>query len=138
MRKLCLLIYALLLAGCSSNNHLTFTEVTTAEVNSNVQDFILQMKIHEEGIGNGIYLFRENKNPYVFLSQEFLTKGSEFGKFDVKSENQILNIYLNEDTATAYDNNSEEKLFRVDLDREYKEIHVLKNGVETHIQNFGI
>lgn len=137
MRKLCLLIYALLLAGCSSNNHLTFTEVTTA-ANSKVQDFILQMQLQEEGVGNGIYLFRENKNLYVFLSREFLTKGAEFGKLDVNSEDQALNIYLNEDTATTYDNNSEGKLFRVNLDREYKEIHVFKNGVETHIQNFGI
>ncbi|EDL66707.1 hypothetical protein [Bacillus sp. SG-1] len=84
----------LFLQGCSEKEteELTFSEVES--IPSQVSEFIDAVLMDEDGSGNGIYIAENKGNKYLFLSQEFLDEGKEFGEPRVESEDDTLNVYL--------------------------------------------
>lgn len=140
MKKLAFLPFMLLLlVGCiGSDNELTFSEINPDKASKRVKDFITQMEINEDGTGNGIYVFNDGKDKfYLYLSQEFLEKGTTFGALDVKEEEDSLNIYLNELSDDEMTDTEQRKLYKINRPKDYEFLRVFKNGEETYIQTVG-
>lgn len=121
-----------------NDGELTFSEINREKASANVKDFIIQMEINEDGTGNGIYILNVKKDKfYLFLSQEFLDEGKNFGSIDVKEEEDALTIYLNESPDIGQENQGMYKLYEIHRPKDYEFLRVFKNGEETHIQTVG-
>ncbi|PID25464.1 hypothetical protein [Sporosarcina sp. P7] len=136
MRKLfVLLIVVGVLVGCGEKQ-LSYSDVTIAQVNADVKSFIDGIETSEEPEGNGIYMFNETEvKRYLYLNRDFLENGKGFGDMEIKTDEDSIQIYLQENDEPTED---EYKLYNITLDRTYEYMQIFKNDEETHFQLIGL
>lgn len=126
---LLVLILALLAAGCGSK--LTFSEIGVDRVEKDVRAFVESV----DG-KNGVHLlFDEDQVVYVFMNGKNVEQGSHtiyFSDFDIVPEGDVLNIFYNEGESYDYSDKAlkHQILYKVELDRAYDKIRLIKNGEE--------
>ncbi|PIC79425.1 hypothetical protein CSV75_12600 [Sporosarcina sp. P18a] len=136
MRKLFVLLIVMgVLVGCGEKQ-LSYSDVTIAQVNADVKSFIDGIETSEGPEGNGIYMFNETEvKRYLYLNQDFLESGKGFGDMEIKTDENSIQIYLQENDEPTED---EYKLYNLTLDRKYEYMQVFKNDEETHFQLIGL
>ncbi|PID15312.1 hypothetical protein CSV63_09110 [Sporosarcina sp. P34] len=136
MRKLFVLLMVVgVLVGCGEKQ-LSYSEVTIDQVNADVKSFIDGIETSEDPEGNGIYMFNETEvKRYLYLNQDFLDSGKGFGDMEIKTNEDSIQIYLQENDEPTED---EYKLYNITLDRTYEYMQVFKNDEETHFQLIGL
>ena len=138
MKRILLLILMVLsiLTGCSGNKEF-ISEINLKNVNDNVKSFIENVEGNEKGIENGIYMYNDSKNQrYLYLNQGFLDDGRGFGDIDIKTDENSINIYLN-DVPVSEGESATYKLYKINLKGDYEYLKVFKNGEETHFAGIG-
>jgi hypothetical protein len=137
MKRLFVVLMTILLIGCTANKEFSFSEIKLDQANSKVKGFIDSVESMNEENGNGIYLMNDKKKRYVYVNGDFLSEGKYFGTFDVKTDENSINIYLTEDSVEDTTNLPYKKLYEINADQDYEYLRVFKNGEETHIQVIG-
>lgn len=137
MKRLLLLILIVccILTGCGGNK-VTISEINLENANDNVKSFIENVENDEKGTGTGIYIYNDSKNQrYLYLNQDFLDDERGFGDIDIKTDENSINIYLNDISVGEADTY---KLYKLNLKGDYEYLKVFKNGEETHFGGVGV
>ncbi|MFJ8066937.1 hypothetical protein ACIQYS_20385 [Psychrobacillus sp. NPDC096426] len=125
------------LTGCGENK-VTISEINLENANDNVKSFIENVENDEKGTGTGIYIYNDSKNQrYLYLNQDFLDDGRGFGDIDIKTDENSINIYLN-DISISEGEEDTYKLFKINFKGDYEYLKVFKNGEETHFGGIGV
>lgn len=139
MKKLLLPIFLAcsLLVACSEEK-LTYSEVSMHDVNQKVQDLIQLMESNnEEQQKTGIYMVNKTANErYLYVNEDFLSDGRDFGGMYVRQDGNTLNIYLN-DISIENKNSDTFKIYKIYIPVNSEYMKVFKNGEETHFDGIG-
>lgn len=126
-----------ILTGCEENK-VTISEINLENANNNVKSFIESVENDEKGTETGIYIYNDSKNQrYLYLNQDFLDDGRGFGDIDIKTDENSINIYLN-DISISEGEADTYKLYKIKFKGEYEYLKVFKNGEETHFGGIGV
>ncbi len=126
-----------ILTGCGGDK-VTILEINLENANDNVKRFIENVENDEKGTGTGIYIYNDSKNQrYLYLNQDFLDDGTGFGDIDIKTDENSINIYLN-DISISKGEADTYKLYKINLKGDYEYLKVFKNGEETHFGGIGV
>lgn len=139
MKRTLLLILMVcgILTGCGGNK-VTISEINLENVNDNVKSFIENVENDEKGTGTGIYIYNDSKNQrYLYLNQDFLVDGRGYGDIDIKTDENSINIYLN-DISISEGEADTYKLYKINFKGDYEYLKVFKNGEETHFGGVGV
>ncbi|MDL4842301.1 hypothetical protein [Aquibacillus rhizosphaerae] len=135
MKKLLyLLSLLLLLVGCNVENE--HKKISYSKINMDTPDKEVKEFLGESTDENGIYLYQDSgKRLYVFLNSKIVEQGNEasyFTSFDVKSEEDTLIIYFEQDLTDVYVNNelNNQVLYEVQLNNEYEYIKLFEDNEE--------
>lgn len=101
-----------------------------------MKNFIMDVENKEKGTGTGIYIYNDSNKRYLYLNQNFLDDGKEFGYIDIKTEGDSINIYLN-DISKSDEEADPYKLYKFNVKGDYEYLKVFKNGEETHFEGIG-
>lgn len=71
-----------------------------------------------------------------YLNQDFLDDGRGFGDVDINTDENSINIYLN-DTPISEEEAATYKLYKINIKEDYEYLKVFKNGEETHFSGVG-
>lgn len=130
---LIILLSIVALSGCNAHSSLSFLAVSQESISKDIQTFFQGVK--EE---NGVHLYLDKKNNAVFVYLNGSNviqdeKAVYFTDFDIKSENDKLNLLYKSDETSDYSNSSleHEIFYKVNIDKHYKEIKLFNNGNET-------
>ena len=136
MKRLLFLILIVcgILTGCGGNK-VTISEINLEKANDIVKSFIENVE-NDEGSDTGIYMYNDTKNRYLYLNQDFLDDGRGFGDIDIKTDENSINIYLN-DISISEGEEDTYKLYKIKIKGEYEYLKVFKNGEETHFAGIG-
>ncbi|PID01571.1 hypothetical protein CSV67_13600 [Sporosarcina sp. P2] len=136
MRKLFVLLMVVgVLVGCGEKQ-LSYSEVTIDQVNADVKSFIDGIETSDDPEGNGIYMFNETEvKRYLYLNRDFLESGKGFGDVEIKTDEDSIQIYLQENDDPTED---EYKLYNITLDRTYEYMQIFKNDEETYFKLIGL
>lgn len=134
MKKILLILLGIVvLSGCNINSSLFIKEVNQESLSRDIQLFFQGVK--EE---NGVHLYFDNQNNtmFVYLNGSNVTQDKKavyFTEFDVKRENDTLNLLYKSDMTSDYSNSSleHELFYKVNADKEYEEVKLFNNGNET-------
>ncbi|MDI2586202.1 hypothetical protein OR571_03435 [Psychrobacillus sp. NEAU-3TGS] len=132
---LLILIVCGILTGCGGNK-VTISEINLEKTNDIVKNFIMDVENDEKGTGSGIYMYNDSKKRYLYLNQNFLDDGKEFGDIDIKTDKNSINIYLN-DISNSEGEVGTYKLYKINVKGDYEYLKVFKNGEETHFEGIG-
>ncbi|MEK5147748.1 hypothetical protein MKX53_11980 [Psychrobacillus sp. FSL K6-4615] len=132
---LLILIVCGILTGCGGNK-VTISEINLEKANDIVKNFIMDVENDEKGTGTGIYMYNDSKKRYLYLNQDFLDDGKEFGDIDIKTDENSINIYLN-DISNSEGEAGTYKLYKINVKGDYEYLKVFKNGEETHFEGIG-
>ncbi|MEK3955824.1 MULTISPECIES: hypothetical protein [Bacillales] len=132
---LLILIVCGILTGCGGNK-VTISEINLEKANDIVKNFIMDVENDEKGTGTGIYMYNDSKKRYLYLNQDFLDDGKEFGDIDIKTDENSINIYLN-DISNSEGEADTYKLYKINVKGDYEYLKVFKNGEETHFEGIG-
>lgn len=132
---LLILIVCGILTGCGGNK-VTISEINLEKANDIVKNFIMDVENDEKGTGTGIYMYNDSKKRYLYLNQDFLDDGKEFGDIDIKTDENSINIYLN-DNSNSEEEAGTYKLYKINVKGDYEYLKVFKNGEETHFEGIG-
>ena len=132
---LLILIVCGILTGCGGNK-VTISEINLDKTNDIVKQFIMDVENDEKGIGTGIYMYSDSKKRYLYLNQDFLDDGKEFGDIDIKTDENSINIYLN-DISNSEGEPGTYRLYKINVKGDYEYLKVFKNGEETHFEGMG-
>ncbi|MBE1556062.1 hypothetical protein [Sporosarcina limicola] len=138
MKRILLLILMVcsILTGCGGNKE-TISEINLENVNDNVKSFIENVESDEKGLETGIYMYNDSKNQrYLYLNQDFLDDGRGFGDVDINTDENSINIYLN-DIPVSEGEVATYKLYKINPKWDYEYLKVFKNGEETHFAGIG-
>jgi len=126
-----------ILTGCGESK-VTISEISLENINDKVKSFIEIVENDEKGTETGIYIYNDSKNQrYVYLNQDFLDDGKGFGDIDIKTDENSMNIYLN-DISISEGEAETYKLYKIKFKGDYEYLKVFKNGEETHIGVIGV
>ncbi|MDT8861028.1 hypothetical protein N0O92_12365 [Alkalihalobacillus sp. MEB130] len=117
MERLMPFFLLLLVVGCSTE--LTFTEMTKAEINGSIQEFIEQ---HDGGIS---LFFDEENVIYIVLNSEMVLKDqAAFHLIGIESNQDILTIHVSQKQAEDLlgEKAENQKAYKVNLDKPYTTI----------------
>jgi hypothetical protein len=129
-----ILIVCGILTGCGGNK-VTISEINLGKANDILKNFIENVE-NDEGSDTGIYMYNDTKNRYLYLNQDFLDDGRGFGDIDIKTDENSINIYLN-DISISEGVEDTYKLYKIKIKGEYEYLKVFKNGEETHFAGIG-
>lgn len=138
MKRILLLILIVcgILTGCEGIK-VTISEINMENVNDNVTNYINIVDNDEMSTGTGVYMYNYSKNQrYLYLNQDFLDGGRDFGDIDIKLDENSINIYLN-DISISEGEVDTYKLYKINLKGDYEYLKVFKNGEETHFDGIG-
>lgn len=138
MKKVILLILMVcsILIGCSGDGEI-LSEMDLKNVNNDVKSFIEHAESAGEDIETGIYMYTDSKNQrYLYLNQDFLDKGRTFGNVDVNTDENSINIYL-DDMPISEGEVATYKFYKINIQEDYEYLKVFKNSEETHFTNIG-
>lgn len=138
MKRILLLILIVcgILTGCEGNK-VTISEINMEKVNDNVTNYINIIDNDEKSTGTGVYMYNDSKNQrYLYLNQDFLDDGRDFGDIAIKLDENSINIYLN-DISIFEGEVDTYKLYKINLKGDYEYLKVFKNGEETHFDGIG-
>ncbi len=122
-----------ILTGCGGNT-VTISEFNLENVNANVKNFIENVENDENGTGTGIYIYNDSKNQrFLYLNQDFLDDEKGFGDIDIKTDENSINIYL-DDIPASKEEAYIYKLYKIKFKGDYEYLKVFKNGEETHFE----
>ncbi|MBD7942540.1 hypothetical protein H9650_00255 [Psychrobacillus sp. Sa2BUA9] len=139
MKRILLLILMVccILTGCGENK-VTISEINLENTNDNVKNFIEIVDYDEKGTGTGIYIYNDSKNKrFLYLNQDFLDDGKGFGDIDIKTDENSINIYLN-DSSISEEEAGTYKFYKLNFKGDYEYLKVFKNGEETHFEGMGV
>jgi len=126
-----------ILTGCEENK-VTISEINLENANNNVKSFIESVESDEKGTETGIYIYNDSKNQrYLYLNQDFLDDERGFGDIDIKTDENSINIYLN-DISISEGEGDTYKLYKIKFKGDYEYLKVFKNGEETHFGGIGV
>lgn len=129
------LILSIVFVGCTKDQ-LSIQEVDKEHVNDNVKEFIDHLHLTSNH-GNGIYTYEDSeKRRYLYLDHHFLDNGHAFGDISLETDDDSLNIFINEDQSNSDETNAY-KLYELTLDQSYEYVRVYKNDTETFFQVYG-
>lgn len=134
MKKILLILFCIVtLTGCNTNSSLSLSEVNKESINKDIQSFFQDVKKE-----NGVHLYFDNQNNsmFVYLNASNVIQDKTavyFTGFDVKSENDTINILYKSDKTSDYSNSSleHELFYKVNLDKDYEKVKLFHNGNET-------
>lgn len=132
---LILIVCSGILSGCGGNK-VTISEISFEKANDIVKSFIENVENNKQGSDTGIYIYNDTKNRYLYLNQDFLNDRRGFGDIDIKTDEDSINIYLNDISITDGEENTY-KLYKIKIKGEYEYLKVFKNGEETHFASIG-
>ena len=138
MKRLLFLILMVcgILTGCVGDE-VTISEINLENANDIVKSFIENVENDEKGSETGIYMYNDSENQrYLYLNQDFLDDGTDFGDIDIKTDENSINVYLN-DISISEGEADTYKLYKINLKGEYEYLKVFKNGEETHFAGIG-
>ncbi|MET3658861.1 hypothetical protein [Sporosarcina psychrophila] len=126
-----------ILTGCGEDK-VTISEINLEKENDNVKSFIENIENDEKGTKTGIYIYNYSKNQrYLYLNQDFSDHGRGFGDIDIKTDENSINIYLN-DISISEGEADTYKLYKINYKGDYEYLKVFKNGEETHFGGIGV
>lgn len=126
-----------ILTGCAGNKE-TISEINFENANDNMKNFIENVENDDKGRDTGIYIYNHSKNQrYLYLNQDFLGDGRAFGDIDIKTDENSINIYLN-DISNSEGEADTYKLYKINFKGDYEYLKVFKNGEETHFAGIGV
>ncbi|MBO0600225.1 hypothetical protein I2483_01000 [Sporosarcina sp. E16_3] len=126
-KRLSLIILILLLTGCDP--HFSFSEISIANANDRVQEFIQYAEVK-----NGNYLYLDGKKGiYVFINGVFVTQGNDavyFSDFNVNAQQDTLNVFINQEYDSDYSNTTlkYQVLYKINTVEKYDAINLFING----------
>lgn len=138
MKRILLLVLMVcgILIGCSVGEE-TISEINLKNVNDNVKSFIDGIEDIGKDTETGIYMYNDSKNQrYLYLNQDFLDNERGFGDADINTDENSLNIHLN-DSPISKENVATYKLYKIEIQKDYEYLKVFKNGEETHFASIG-
>jgi len=125
------------MTGCSSEE-VTVTEMDIENVNDKIASFIEEVEITEEAGENGIYLYNDSENKrYLYLNEDFLDEGKDFGDVDIEIDEDTVYIYLT-DTPVEGKEAVGYKLYKINIKENKEYLKVFKNDEETHFATIGM
>ena len=139
MKRILLLILMVcgILTGCGGDK-VTISEINFENANDKMKSFIENIENDEKGTGTGIYIYNDSKNHrYLYLNQDFLDDERGFGDIDIKTDENSINIYLN-DISISEGEEDTYKLYKINFKGDYEYLKVFKNGEETHFGSIGV
>lgn len=126
-----------ILTGCGGNKE-TISGINFENANDNVKNFIENVENDDKGRETGIYIYNHSRNQrYLYLNQDFLDDGRGFGDIDIKTDENSINIYLN-DISNSEGEADTYKLYKINFKGDYEYLKVFKNGEETHFAGIGV
>lgn len=133
-----LLIFSSLLTGCQlESEELSIKEVEMNNISIRAKDFFEGVEIHKEETGNGIYIFNDSENTnYLYLNQDFLEQGRDFGEVNILDDEDSIKIYLS-DKAETEQKSDQYKVYEIKRYETYEYLRVFKNNEETYFQVSG-
>ncbi|RIW34670.1 hypothetical protein D3H55_09145 [Bacillus salacetis] len=133
------ILLLIFLMGCRGTftRDLSISELDLEEVPAQVESFMEEVAVAEEGTGSGIYIFEQKNRKYLFLSEEFLGEGRGFGAAEVKGEGDQLTILLSDKPLKDSQPGTIGRVYLIQLDRKYEYLNVIKNEKETHFESIG-
>ncbi len=139
MKRILLLVLIVsgILIGCSAGEE-TISEINLKNANDNVKSFVESIEDVGKDTETGIYMFNDSKKQhYLYLNQDILDSGRDFGDADINTDENSLNIYLN-DSSVSEEEVATYKLYKIKIQDDYEYLKVFKNGEETHFAGIGI
>jgi len=125
------------MTGCS-DEEVTITEMDIENVNGKIENFIEEVEIAEEDKENGIYLYNDSEiKRYLYLNENFLDVGKDFGDVDIKTDEDAIYLYLT-DRPMGGNEVAEYKLYQINLQENKEYLKVFKNDEETHFATVGM
>lgn len=132
-----LLIVSSILVGCSAGEE-TITEIDFKNVNDHVKSYIENIERVGSDTETGIYMYNDSKNQrYLYLNQDFLDDGRDFGDVEINADENSFNIYLN-DIPISEEETVTYKLYKIKVKEDHEYLKVFKNGEETHFAGVGV
>ncbi|MFC4408945.1 hypothetical protein ACFOZY_00705 [Chungangia koreensis] len=132
---LILIVFGGIVSGCGGDK-ITISEIDLEKANDMVKNFIQNVENNLQDPDTGIYIVNDTKNRYLYLNQDFLDDGRGFGDIDIKTDENSINIYVN-DVSTSDGEEDTYKLYKIKIKGEYEYLKVFKNGEETHFAGVG-
>lgn len=128
MKKLCILLFVILLVGCGAKNELTIEKIEADKTPKEIQFFVEDTQSE-----NGVYMYMSGSE----LEQYILLTGIQepfaaFSNVSVEIENDALRIHFTEDETTEV-SSSNQQLWKVTVPKKMDRIQIFRNGEETNI-----
>lgn len=91
-----------------------------------MKNFIESIEDVGKDTETGIYMYNDSKKQrYLYLNQDFLDSGRDFGDADIDTDENSLNIYLN-DSSVSEEEVATYKLYKIKIQDDYEYLKVFK------------
>lgn len=136
MKKILILLAACIVLAACSPKETAIKELPLDKAKGGLSDYITGIETREEEKGTGVNLYQKEENRrYLYLNEDFLNEGKNFGEVTVETDDDSIRIYTSEVEGEP----SANKLYIIELDdRQYEYMRVYKDGEETHFANIGV
>lgn len=135
MKKILILLAACIVLAACSAKEAAIKELPLDKAKGGLSDYITGIETSTEEKNTGIYLYQKEENRrYLYLNEDFLNEGKDFGEVTVETDDDSIRIYTSEVDGEP----SANKLYIIELDdRQYEYMRVYKNDEETYFASIG-